>query len=164
MLVLQCVAEQIPEADEQAPSFARVVGDQAGDRVERVEQEVRLEVSAQPRELGGRPELLRFQTQLVGLERADARVLHREGEHEGERPEGIVGEPVHEPELDRARELPGPLRVGAQHGEVLRQEPDRHADAGPESAGDRDAGEDRRRRAEPSPRGIGEADRERVPP
>ncbi len=59
-----------PRHDEQPARLARLLRDEARDGVERVEQEVRLEVRAQARELGLAAELLR-------LEGADARALDR---------------------------------------------------------------------------------------
>ena len=97
--LLHGVAQEVAQAHEEPPRLARVLGDQAGDGVERVEQEVRLEVGAQARELGVAAELLR-------LERADARALDRERIHERERPEAEV-----ELRVEHAEESPSARRL-----------------------------------------------------
>src|SRR5438445_347739 len=81
--VAKRMPQEVAQGGEEAPGRARVLGDQPGDRVERVEQEVRLEVRAEPRELDGGAKLARLQG-------AKARVIEREGEDEGERPEAEV--------------------------------------------------------------------------
>src|SRR5262249_45923847 len=88
------IAQQIAEAREQAARLARVVGYQPRDRVQRVEEEVRLEV---------RPELLRLDrgTQALGLVGAEARVLSSERVHEGHRPKPRVKLAEDEAEGDR---------------------------------------------------------------
>ena len=102
-LVAKRIAEEVAERGQQTTRRARVLGGEPGDGVERVEQEVRLEMRAQPRQLRRRAKLLR-------LERAEARVFQRKGEDESERPEPEVGQAHREPDAQRRGGCPLPGR------------------------------------------------------
>src|SRR3954464_3383 len=80
------IAEQVAQARDEPARLARVLGDEAGNGVEGIEKEVRLELGAQARELGGGLQLVGLDAKLIGLERAKPRVLGDVRENEGERP------------------------------------------------------------------------------
>ena len=87
------VAQQVPEGTEQPACLARILGHQSRDGIERVEEEMRLEMRAEPGEL-------RVRAKLVGLECAHTRVLRDDGEDERQRPEGVVGQPHRESDAE----------------------------------------------------------------
>ena len=68
--IAERIAEQIAEAPDEAPGFARILGHEPGDRVERVEQKMGFELRAEPGELGRAPKLSRLEPQLLRFERA----------------------------------------------------------------------------------------------
>src|SRR5260370_17625862 len=68
-LIAQRLSQEVSKQSQEAARLARVLGNQPRDGVERVEQEVRLEVRAEVSQLGLNPELLRF-------ERRNPRRLH----------------------------------------------------------------------------------------
>src|SRR4051794_31789147 len=80
------VAQQVAEVAQELACLAWILRHETGDGVERIEQEMRLEMRAELRQL-------RLGTELVSLERTKARVLHDEGQDEHQRPEREVAEP-----------------------------------------------------------------------
>ena len=77
------VSQQIAEIPEQAARLARILGHQPCDGVERVEEEVRLEMRPELGELG-------LRAKLVSLQRANARILDDDRQDEHQRPEREV--------------------------------------------------------------------------
>ena len=134
-LRLHRVAQQVTQAHEQPPRLARLLGDEPRHGVERVEQEVRLEVSTQPRQL-------RPRAQLEGLEVADARALDRERVHDRERPQAEVHLRVEDPEERRAQHdegvAGGGRHVEAHLGHVHGHEAVEQPEGAPERGRDRD--------------------------
>ena len=111
--LLDSVAEQIAQAREQPPRLAGLLGHQPGDGVERVEQEVRLEVGAQTRELG-------LAAQARGLEGAHASCLHRERVREGQRPEAEIHLRAEHAEHGRAHQAHAVRKVQAKGRDLHR--------------------------------------------
>ena len=81
--ILHGVAHEIAEAHEEAPRLAWLFGDEPGNGVQRVQEEVGLEVGPQAGDLGAAPKLLRF-------EGPKLRALDGGRVDEGERPHSEV--------------------------------------------------------------------------
>src|SRR5260370_40153898 len=95
-LIAQRLSQEVSKQSQEAARLARVLGNQPRDGVERVEQEVRLEVRAEVSQLGLNPELLRFEC-------ANPRILEREGKHKHETKESVVGQTHNETDPKRAK-------------------------------------------------------------
>src|SRR5262249_12850142 len=81
-LVLDGFAEEVAERGEEVSRFGRIIGDEGGDGVERIAEEMRLQVLAQTGELGRLAHPL-------GLDRAQASVVGELGVAIGEHPQRV---------------------------------------------------------------------------
>jgi hypothetical protein len=137
--LLHRVAKQIAQAHQQATSLARLLGDQTGNGVERVEEEVGLEVRPEPGHLRFAAELLRFEV-------AYARPLHRERVDDREGPEPEVHLGVEDTEERRTGDDDGVAagrgHVQAEVGNLERHQPVKDAEDAAERRGDGHPGQE----------------------
>ncbi len=125
--LLDGVAQEVTQAREQPPRLPRIFRDEACDRVERVEHEVRLEVRAKSLELG-------VGTNLLRLQHADACALDCRRVHERQGPEAVPELRVHRADGGGPPQAVG--HVEAQLGDVHGHESVKNSERAAERHGD----------------------------